>query len=130
MSGKGRKRIGLVPIFVSNTALEAEEVRCLLEGSGLTPVVFDAHLPQMIPALGAPVGGVRVMIPEDQRESAAEVLRDAGRLDSDLPVTGRSPHPYAAVAGGRRAFSLAMLLVAAAGFAFAALTAVSRALRP
>lgn len=129
MSGERRKRVGLVPVFVSNTALEAEEVRCLLEGSGLTPVVFDAHLPQMIPALGAPVGGVRVMIPEDQVERAAEVLRDAGRLDSDLPMTGKSPHPYAAVAGGNRAFARAMLLVMAVGALFWALLTVDRVLR-
>jgi hypothetical protein len=111
MSGEHR----LVPVFVSNSAIEAEELRCLLEGSGLTAFVFDARLPAMIPALAAPLGGVRVMVPEDQLEHAAEVLRDAGRLEGDLPLTGKAPHPYVPPRAGR-SYAIAGLVIVAIFF--------------
>jgi hypothetical protein len=109
-----RKDQELTAVFISNNAMEAEEVRCLLEGSGLTPMIFDAHLPTLNPFLGAPLGGVRILVPEDQVGRAAEVLREAGRLGAELPLTGKSRHPYMDIARGSRAYAIVLLVCAAA----------------
>lgn len=96
----------LAVAFLSNNPIQAEEVRCLLEGNGLLAFVWDSHVVTLNPVYGGPLGGVKVMVPEDQLEAARDVLRDAGRLpsgDSPLPARGDSFHPYTDVFKSRPA---------------------------
>jgi hypothetical protein len=75
----------LVVVYVSNNPMQAEEVRCLLEGSGLVAFVWDNHVVALNPFLGGPLGGVKVAVPQDQADAARDVLREAGRLGVDAP---------------------------------------------
>jgi hypothetical protein len=90
-------------VYVSNNAMEAEEARCLLAGSGIDAVIFDSHLVALNPFLGGAVGGVKVMVPENQLERASAALTAAGRAPGGLPATGDSFHPYADIMKGMSA---------------------------
>ena len=86
----------LVVVYLSNNPMQAEEVRCLLEGSGLVAFVWDKHVITLNPVLGGPLGGVKVMVPRDQVDAVRDLFRETGRLrdDEPLPLTGDSFHPY------------------------------------
>ena len=87
MASKKKKALKLV--FASNNVMEAEETRCFLEGSGVNARILDSRLVSLNPVLGGPVGGVKVVVPEDEYERALETLKAAGRTD-----TGEKYHPY------------------------------------
>jgi hypothetical protein len=105
----------LKPIFITTNPMEAEEIRCLLEGSGLTPFVFDSRAPIVNPFVPAPLAGARVMLPADQFEHATEVLRDAGRLTGEPPLMGKNLSLFTDVRADNRAFGLIVLVLVAAG---------------
>ncbi len=73
----------LKPVFVSTNAMDAEEVRCLLEGSGLMPLVLGAQTSWHGRLYGQSFGSATVVVPEDQLQAAADVLRAAGRPVAD-----------------------------------------------
>jgi hypothetical protein len=75
--------VALKPVFVSTNAMDAEEVRCLLEGSGLMPLVLGAQTSWHGRLYGQSFGSATVVVPEDQLAAAADVLRAAGRPVAD-----------------------------------------------
>jgi hypothetical protein len=73
------KDIPLVPFFGSVRLVEAEEIRCLLEGHGLHAVVLGGNTVQQGALYGSAFGEARVMVPQDQLDAARQVLRSLGR---------------------------------------------------
>lgn len=103
----------LRPVFLTTNAMEAEEVRCLLEGSGLTPVIFNPRPSRRNPFAPAALAAASVMLPADQLERAADVLRDAGRLTGELPATGKD-YDGSTDIGRTRFFRFVLLVIGAA----------------
>jgi hypothetical protein len=49
-------------------------IASILESAGLHPVVFENHLVQMNWFLSGAVGGVRILVPEEELKTAREIL--------------------------------------------------------
>ena len=55
---------------------DAHLLRMRLENAGIAAEVVDDLTAQVMPYMSATMGGVRVMVPDDQYEEALQYLRD------------------------------------------------------
>ena len=67
-------------VFTTTRLIEAEQIRGLLEASGLLARVLDGNVVSMQPWLSDWAGGIKVVVPAGQAEDARAVLADAGLL--------------------------------------------------
>jgi hypothetical protein len=88
-------------VMEGGAALDAEQVRCLLAARGLHPLVLNREVPWARLRPEKYHGGL-VIVPPDEREAAGDILRDAGFLEGDLPMS-RIARPAAAKPGVKRA---------------------------
>lgn len=125
------RQTDFVRIATCSTPTEAHVIRGVLESAGLSPVVADANLVQAHGLMTQAVGGVRVLVPPDQIETARQALADfnAGALSlegEEVPVVSRSA-PAAPLFSPDRAVLLGFFLTPA--FAQAIQIANARTLR-
>lgn len=70
--------------FKSSNWVEAQLVAGLLESNGLKVLVLDANLTGVDPLYAIALGGIKVVVPDQQLAAAREILeafRGAGGLD-------------------------------------------------
>jgi hypothetical protein len=78
------RRADLVHLATLLAATEAHILRGCLESQGISAVVADAHTTQSISLLSFATGGVRILVPEDQLDSAKAVYESFKRGDYEL----------------------------------------------
>ncbi len=66
---------GLSEVSRFNTRVEADLARLYLESEGLTAILFDAEASNFYGGMFIPV---RLMVPEDQLETALDLLAEQG----------------------------------------------------
>jgi hypothetical protein len=62
---------------------EAQFLKSVLEADGIGVWLPDEHTLAVGPHLGAALGGVRLLVPEDDAERAREILASAGTSPVD-----------------------------------------------
>jgi hypothetical protein len=102
MKKKSGAGIGWTVVLAGGRRMSAEQVRCLLAGRGLHPLVLNRHVPTSSGFFGVPTGA-HVIVPPHESEPARDILRDAGLLKGDLPLRRVSDSRSRPKAGGGRA---------------------------
>lgn len=72
-------------------AVEAETARGALEASGIFAAVFDGGIAQTAWHLGTAIGGVRLMVPEDQVQVARRILDMGASVDDEFDAIDACP---------------------------------------
>lgn len=77
-------------IFTTADANEALLVKSLLEGSGLDAQLLDEHFSRLESPLAFAIGGVKVIVPESQRQEAIEALEEYRVSAGQDPLRGHN----------------------------------------
>jgi hypothetical protein len=84
--------------------MAAEQVRCLLAGRGLHPLVLNPQRPSGVLSFFGVDSGARVIVPPDEGDAARAILLDAGFIKKgDLPLRRIAAGRADAKRGGKRA---------------------------
>ena len=84
---------GWVTVARVDGTVEADLVKMRLEAAGVRSLVRDEYVARMDPVLSNVLGGVRVDVPDDQAETAREVLGEMAIHDTPPPVEPMHPSP-------------------------------------
>lgn len=81
----------LKQIFSAIYSPEANLVKSILEGGNLHPVIHDEHIVQWQPLYSYAIGGIKVLVPEEEFERAQEIMhgyfKDRKTIDHKRPKT-------------------------------------------
>jgi len=65
-----------VKVFVAMYPTEATIVKSMLESSGLSPIIFDEMTIALQPFYSTAIGGVKILVPEDEAEDAKVIINE------------------------------------------------------
>ena len=77
-------------VFRTLSFMEATLVKSLLEGSGIEVYLFDENISRLNPFYSSAVGGIQLLVPDDQLEKARETLREYREKEGQDPSVGRN----------------------------------------
>lgn len=70
---------GFEVVFVTLNPIEADLVRSVLEASGIEVFMIDENITRIDPPIALMIGGMKVAVPQGQRDAAIEVLKQYRR---------------------------------------------------
>ncbi|MCD6311851.1 MAG: DUF2007 domain-containing protein [Elusimicrobia bacterium] len=74
--GREPEEVKLCTVFITSSLVEANMVKCLLEGSGVKVFLYDANISRINPFYTNAVGGIKLVVRDKQVALTKEVLRE------------------------------------------------------
>jgi hypothetical protein len=83
-------------VFTTSNILEAQLVKSLLEGNGVTVFLVDGQFPAMNPFYTNAIGGIKLAVSESELEEAKEILAE-NRCKEGLDPSYGAVSPFKSV---------------------------------
>lgn len=77
-------------VFKTLSFMEATLIKSLLEGNGIDVYLYDENISRLNPFYSSAVGGIKLLVPDDQVEKARETLREYRGKEGQDPSVGKN----------------------------------------
>jgi len=82
--------MNFITIFASNSEIQAQSIKSLLEGSGIEVNILDDNHVTIDPFIAQAIGGVKIQVKHVNKQEAFEILKESGYMDSNEAVESDS----------------------------------------
>lgn len=76
-------------VFKTLNLIEAKLIKSVLEGSGIDVYVYDENISMMEPFYSRAVGGIKLLVSDEQLEKAKEILKEYRGKEGQDPSVGK-----------------------------------------